>query len=71
MTVGVHGSTFGGNPLAMAVGLAAFTEISKPETLAHVNEVAGYLKQQLVGLAERFPDVIVDVRGKGLLVGSS
>ncbi|MBX3477500.1 MAG: aspartate aminotransferase family protein [Brevundimonas sp.] len=69
MTVGVHGSTFGGNPLAMAVGLAAFTEISKPETLAHVNEVAGYLKQQLVGLAERFPDVIVDVRGKGLLVG--
>lgn len=69
MTVGVHGSTFGGNPLAMAVGLAAFGEISKPETLAHVNEVAGYLKQQLVGLAERFPDVIVDVRGKGLLVG--
>jgi acetylornithine/N-succinyldiaminopimelate aminotransferase len=69
MTVGVHGSTFGGNPLAMAVGLAAFGEISKPETLAHVNEVAGYLKQQLVGLAERFPDLIVDVRGKGLLVG--
>ena len=69
MTVGVHGSTFGGNPLAMAVGLAAFGEISKPETLAHVNEVAGYLKQQLVGLAERYPDLIVDVRGKGLLVG--
>ena len=69
MTVGVHGSTFGGNPLAMAVGLAAFTEISKPETLAHVNEIAGYLKQQLVGLAERYPDLIVDVRGKGLLVG--
>ena len=69
MTVGVHGSTFGGNPLAMAVGLAAFGEISKPETLAHVNEIAGYLKQQLVGLAERYPDLIVDVRGKGLLVG--
>lgn len=69
MTVGVHGSTFGGNPLAMAVGLAAFTEISKPETLTHVNEIAGYLKQQLVGLAERYPDLIVDVRGKGLLIG--
>lgn len=69
MTVGVHGSTFGGNPLAMAVGLAAFGEIAKPETLAHVNEIAGYLKQQLVGLAERYPDLIVDVRGKGLLVG--
>lgn len=69
MTVGVHGSTFGGNPLAMAVGLAAYDEISKPETLAHVNEVAGYLKQQLHGLKERFPDVIVDIRGKGLLIG--
>ena len=69
MTVGVHGSTFGGNPLAMAVGAAAFGEISKPETIAHVNEIAGYLKQQLHGLAQRYPDVIVDVRGKGLLLG--
>ena len=69
LTVGAHGSTFGGNPLAMAVGGAAFAEISKPETLAHVNEIAGYLKQQLHGLKERFPDVIVDVRGKGLLLG--
>ncbi len=69
MTVGVHGSTFGGNPLAMAVGIAAFDEISKPETLANVNEIAGYLKQQLHGLKERFPDVIADVRGKGLLIG--
>lgn len=69
MTVGVHGSTFGGNPLAMAVGQAAFAEISKPETLANVNEIAGYLKQQLHGVAQRFPDVIVEVRGKGLLMG--
>jgi acetylornithine/N-succinyldiaminopimelate aminotransferase len=69
MTVGVHGSTFGGNPLAMAVGLAAFDEISKPETLANVRDVAGYFNQQLTGLKERFPDMIVDVRGKGLLIG--
>ena len=69
MTVGAHGSTFGGNPLAMAVGIAAFDEISRPETLANVNEIAGYLKQQLHGLKERFPDVIDDVRGKGLLIG--
>ena len=69
MTVGVHGSTFGGNPLAMAVGIAAFDEISKPETMANVNEIAGYLKQQLHGLQQRFPDVIADVRGKGLLIG--
>jgi acetylornithine/N-succinyldiaminopimelate aminotransferase len=69
MTVGAHGSTFGGNPLAMAVGLAAFGAINTPEILANVNEIAGYLKQQLHGLKERFPDIVVDVRGKGLLIG--
>ena len=69
MTVGAHGSTFGGNPLAMAVGQAAFDEVSSDAIIANVNEVAGYPKQQLHGLAERFPDVIVEVRGKGLLVG--
>jgi acetylornithine/N-succinyldiaminopimelate aminotransferase len=69
MVVGAHGSTFGGNPLAMAVGLAAFGEISKPETLAHVNEIASYFNQQLEGLKQRYPDVIVDIRGRGLLIG--
>ena len=69
MTVGAHGSTFGGNPLAMAVGLAAFGEISKAETLANVNEVAGYFNQQLEGLRQRYPDIIVDIRGRGLLIG--
>ena len=69
MTVGVHGSTFGGNPLAMAVGMAAFDEISKDETLANVRDVAGYFNQQLSGLKDRFPDIIVDVRGKGFLIG--
>ncbi len=69
MTVGVHGSTFGGNPLAMAVGLAAFDEISKEETLANVRDVAGYFNQQLTGLKDRYPDVILDVRGKGFLIG--
>ena len=69
MTVGVHGSTFGGNPLAMAVGLKALSLINTPETLANVNDIAGYLKQQLAGLQSRFPDIIVDVRGKGLLIG--
>jgi acetylornithine/N-succinyldiaminopimelate aminotransferase len=69
MTVGSHGSTYGGNPLAMAVGLAAFDEIARPEMLAHVREVAGYLNQQLSGLKDRFPDVVVDIRGKGLLIG--
>jgi len=69
MVVGSHGSTYGGNPLAMAVGLAAFDEISRPETLDHVRRIAGYFGQQLAGLKDRFPDVIADIRGKGLLIG--
>ena len=69
MVAGVHGTTFGGNPLAMAVGYAALDEIAKPETLANVAEISGYLTQQLHGLKERFPDIIVDVRGRGLLIG--
>jgi acetylornithine/N-succinyldiaminopimelate aminotransferase len=69
MTVGAHGSTFGGNPLAMAVGLAAFGAINTPEMLANVNEVSGYFNQQLEGLKQRYPDIIVDIRGRGLLIG--
>jgi len=69
MVVGSHGSTYGGNPLAMAVGLAAVEELVKPELLAHVREVAGYFTQQLTGLKDRFPDVVEDIRGKGMLIG--
>lgn len=69
MTVGAHGSTFGGNPLAMAVGQAALGAINTPEILGNVQEISGYLKQQLHGVMERYPDVIEDVRGKGLLIG--
>lgn len=69
MTPGSHGSTYGGNPLAMAVGVASVEELVKPELLAHVREVAGYFNQQLTGLKARFPDVVDDIRGKGLLIG--
>ena len=69
MVIGAHGSTFGGNPLAMAVGTAAFDELVKPALLDNVNKVSGYLRQQLEGLKDRYPDVVLDVRGKGLLVG--
>ncbi len=69
MTVGAHGSTYGGNPLAMAVGVAAIDELTKPELLAHVRDVAGYFGQQLAGLKDRYPDVVAEVRGKGLLIG--
>jgi acetylornithine/N-succinyldiaminopimelate aminotransferase len=69
MTVGSHGSTYGGNPLAMAVGLAAFNEICRPETLENVRQIAGYFTQALKGLQDRYPDIIAEIRGKGLLVG--
>ena len=69
MTVGSHGSTYGGNPLAMAVGLAAMEELNSDALLAHVREIAGYFTQQLSGLKDRFPEVVEDVRGKGLLIG--
>ena len=69
MKVGSHGSTYGGNPLAMAVGLASLEELTKPETLANVRDITGYFAQQLSGLKDRFPDVIEDIRGKGLLIG--
>ena len=69
MTVGAHGSTFGGNPLAMAVGAAAFDELAKPALLDNVQQVGGYLRQQFEGLKDRYPDIVLDVRGKGLLIG--
>ncbi len=69
MVVGTHGSTFGGNALAMAVGLAVMEELEKPELMDHVNKVANHLRQGLHGVADRHADVVEDVRGKGLLLG--
>ena len=69
MTFGTHGSTYGGNPLGAAVALAAFDEIARPQTLEHVRTLAGYFGQQLHGLKDRYPDVIAEIRGKGLLMG--
>jgi acetylornithine/N-succinyldiaminopimelate aminotransferase len=69
MTVGVHGTTFGGNPLAMAVALAAFEEISQEGTLANAGRASVDFFERLSALRERYPDVIAEVRGKGLLIG--
>ena len=69
MVRGVHGTTFGGNPLAMAVGNAAYDELSKPAFLEHVNTVANHLTQALESLKDRHPDLVVAVTGKGLLRG--
>lgn len=69
MTVGAHGSTFGGNPLAMAVAIAAFDIINTDGMMAHVNKVSAQLREGLQAIAARHPDVVADVRGKGLLIG--
>jgi acetylornithine/N-succinyldiaminopimelate aminotransferase len=69
MVVGVHGSTFGGNPLAMAVATAAFDLIASDVTLAHSRAISVDFYERLAALATRYPDVIVEVRGKGLLIG--
>jgi acetylornithine/N-succinyldiaminopimelate aminotransferase len=69
MTPGTHGSTYGGNPLAMAVGNAVIDEVAQPEFLEHVRRVAGRLTQGLSMLADEYPDVIETVRGRGLFLG--
>jgi acetylornithine/N-succinyldiaminopimelate aminotransferase len=69
MTVGTHGSTYGGNPLAMAVGNAAIDLATAPGFLDRVNKVANYLGQQLGALVAGHPAIFESVRGKGLMLG--
>ena len=69
MTPGTHGSTFGGNPLAMAVGNAVLDEMLEPGFLAHVRDMELLLKQRLAEIKDRHPGVIAEVRGEGLLIG--
>lgn len=67
--VGEHGTTYGGNPLACATGLAAVNVVSKTEFLDHVIETGTYFKGKLNLLADKYSDLIKDVRGKGLMLG--
>ncbi|MBL4853866.1 MAG: aspartate aminotransferase family protein [Robiginitomaculum sp.] len=69
MVVGTHGSTYGGGPLAMAVASAAFDELTNPDLMANVNKIANFMTQQFERLKQAHPDVVEDVRGKGLLIG--
>lgn len=69
MTAGTHGSTYGGNPLACAVGCAVMDIVSTPEFLETVNARAGFLRQKLEGLVAAHPDVFEGVRGVGLMLG--
>ncbi len=69
MVPGTHGTTYGGNPLAMAVGNAVLDVVLEEGFLEHVQEIALYLRQQLGELVDGFPDLIEEVRGEGLLLG--
>ena len=69
MTLGSHGSTYGGNPLAMAVGNAVLDVILAPTFLEHVRRISGHFQQQLAMLPAEHPGVVAEVRGQGLLLG--
>ncbi|TCO73960.1 aspartate aminotransferase family protein [Rhodovulum euryhalinum] len=69
MTAGTHGSTYGGNPLACAVGKAVLEIVGAPAFLDEVNRKAGLLRQRLEGLVASHPDVFDLVRGVGLMLG--
>lgn len=69
MAAGSHGSTFGGNPLAMAVGNAVLDVVLADGFLDQVSEVAAYMRQSLEGLVARHGEVFTGVRGLGLMLG--
>jgi len=69
MTAGTHGSTFGGNPLAMAVANEVLSILTEPGFFARVERMAKLLRERLDALAKAYPKLFVEARGKGLLTG--
>ncbi len=69
MLPGTHGSTFGGNPLAMTVGNAVLDQILKKGFLQNVKQLSDFFHLELNKIKEQFPKIIKEVRGKGLLIG--
>ena len=69
MTPGTHGSTFGGNPLAMSVGNTVMEIISKKKFLNNVKKNSNYFFSKLNKIKETYPSIIKEIRGKGLLIG--
>ena len=69
MVVGSHGTTFGGNPLAMAVGNAVLDIVLAPGFLEQVRQTGLLLKQRLASLKDRHPDIVDEIRGEGLMMG--
>jgi acetylornithine/N-succinyldiaminopimelate aminotransferase len=69
MTPGSHGSTFGGNPLAVAAANAVLDVMLAPGFFEHVQRMSLLLKQKLASVIDRHPDIVSEVRGEGLLIG--
>jgi acetylornithine/N-succinyldiaminopimelate aminotransferase len=69
MVAGTHGSTFGGNPLAMAATNAVLDVMLAPEFFPRVERVAGVLRKRLEAIAAKYPALFAEARGKGMLVG--
>ncbi len=69
MVPGTHGSTYGGNPLACAVGNAVIDHVLEDGFLAHVEKMGQVLNRHMQQLMQKYPDLVVDVRGKGLMAG--
>ena len=69
MTAGTHGSTYGGNPLATAVGNAVLDKVLEPGFLDNVQRIGGLFQERLAGLVAENPSVFKGVRGQGLMLG--
>ena len=69
MTPGTHGSTFGGNPLAMSVGNAVIDIVSSKKFLYNVKKLSDYFLLNLNKLKQKYPEIIKEVRGRGFLIG--
>ena len=69
MTAGTHGSTFGGNPLAMTVGNSVMDIIDNKKFLKNVKNISKYFLVNLNKIKEKYPGVIKEIRGRGLLIG--
>ena len=69
MLPGTHGSTFGGNPLAMACGNTVLDIVSSKKFLKNVNSLSEYFLSNLNQLKEKYPKIIKEIRGRGLLIG--
>ena len=69
LTAGSHGTTFGGNPLAMAAGNAVLDVLLEKGFLGRVDKIAGVLRKKLEGVVKAHPKVFIEVRGAGLMLG--